>query len=60
MQTSGGTVSTCLAPDLPSMVKGGLVSGTWDASLCLIDNGRAATVGQIVDLGPWQEFLLRN
>jgi hypothetical protein len=46
-----GTVAACLAPDLPSIVKGGLVSGTWDASLCLIDNGRAATVGEIVDLG---------
>ncbi len=46
-----GAVAACLAPDTPSFIPGGLVSGNWDASLCLIDAGRASTVGQIVDLG---------
>lgn len=46
-----GTVLKCLVPDTPSFIPGGLVSGTWDASLCVIDEGRASTIGEIADIG---------
>ncbi|MGW2090065.1 hypothetical protein [Streptomyces sp. NPDC001880] len=46
-----GSLRQCLAPDIPSLFPGGLVSGFFDAALCSVDGGRTAEVGRIADIG---------
>lgn len=46
-----GSLRQCLAPDVPSLFPGGLVSGFFDAALCSVDGGRTAEVGRIADIG---------
>ncbi|MET4924719.1 hypothetical protein P3L51_20575 [Streptomyces sp. PSRA5] len=46
-----GSLRQCLAPDVPSLFPGGLVSGYFDAALCSVDGARTAEVGRIADIG---------
>ncbi|MFE1257397.1 hypothetical protein [Streptomyces fungicidicus] len=46
-----GSLRQCLAPDVPSLFPGGLVSGFFDAALCSVDGARTAEVGRIADIG---------
>lgn len=46
-----GSLRHCLAPDIPSLFPGGLVSGFWDAALCSVDGSRTSRVGWIAEIG---------
>lgn len=46
-----GVLRQSLAPDTPSLIPGGLLSGFFDAALCSVDGARTAEVGRIADIG---------